>query len=640
MTRIRVVSGCVVALAWGLACPGLSAAPLIPLEQFAAPPAMSSPSISPDGKHLVYIGMVQGAPMIMVHDFSAQAPRPLMQGTAKMYSVRWCAFKNDERVLCSFQGVEYQWGRPFGSTRLVAANIDGSQMKVLRQNRDYRDAQMQDQILSWLPEDPKSVVIQLDADGDNYTEAYQLDIYSGLKRLVQSQRQPVLSWMTDRSGLVRFGFGFKSGQKTGVYVARRSEQAPWRVIDTFDRYDKDEFHPLGFGPRPNTLFVDAPKDGRGAVWEYDLEGTGDLQLVYANAEVDVDRAISWPSDGHLIGFRYETDLPHAYYIDDLARRIDLTMQKALPGRFAYINGSSKDSKRLLLAAYSDVKPMAYYLLDLGTGAFQQLMSSNVDLENAALAPTKPVTIVAGDLKIPGYLTLPAGKDPHNLPTVIYPHGGPYARDTWGFDPLLQMMVSRGYAVLQVNFRGSTGYGRQWLDAGWRGWGTVIHDDITAGAHWLVAQGVADPKRMCIVGWSHGGYAALIGVVKEPALYRCAASIAGVSDLNDLSSQERFFYGGTVAAQESIGVNKRELKEVSPLQHADQVKVPVLLVHGEADYTVLSSHSKAMAKELRDKKVPTDLVLIEGGEHELDGPGMRLTLLQKLEAFLGANLGTP
>jgi dipeptidyl aminopeptidase/acylaminoacyl peptidase len=642
MTRMRVELGCAITL--GMLCIGqpVSAEPLIPLEHFAASPAIASPSLSPDGKHLAYIGYVQGKPFVMVHEFVSKATRPLLSGLSKTYTVRWCAFKNDERILCGFRGTEYSAGRPFGSTRLVAINIDGSQLKVLIQNkmRDDRQAQTQDRVLHWLPDDPHNVIIQLDSDGDVYPDVYRLDVYTGGLHLVQAQRTPVLGWMTDRSGVVRFGFGFRSAETSGIYTTRSAEGAPWRIIEKFDRYEGERFTPLGFGVLPNTLFVTAPHNGRDAVWEFDLEGTGDVQLVFANDEVDVDDAISWPSDGHLIGFSYETDRPHAFYIDDLARRVEVTARQVLPGRFVSIIGSTRDANKLLLSAYSDVKPVGYYLLDLKAGSFSLLMSSNAQLENDTFAAMRTVSIVAGDLTIPGYLTVPVGKDPRNLPTVVFPHGGPYARDSWRYDPVLQMMVSRGYAVLQLNFRGSTGYGKQWFEAGVRGWGTVIHDDVTAGARWLIREGIADPKRMCIVGWSHGGYAALIGVVKEPDLYRCAVSIAGVSDLNDLSAEERFFYGGYVAARESIGADKRDLREASPLQHADRVKVPVLLVHGEADFTVLASHSKAMAKELRKHNVPTELVLIKDGGHSLEREDMRLTLFQKLEAFLGANLGPP
>jgi len=613
---------------------------LIPLEQFAAAPAMSSPTLAPDGKHLAYIGYVKGKAVILVHDFGTSSTKPILSGEANGFTVSWCEFKNDERLLCGFHGTEYQGIRPYGTTRLVALNIDGSQVKVLIQNRnrDREQVQFQDRVLHWLPEDPRHVVIQLDEDGDVWPDVYKLDVYTGSLHMVQRQRSPVVSWMTDRSGVVRFGYGFQPSDRTGIYTARSGEEGPWRIIEKFDRFRDDRFNPLGFGVRPNTLFVMAPQDGRDAVWEFDLEGSGDVQLVFANKDVDVDGAITWPTDGHLTGFLYETDRPQAFYLDPLAQTAELTAQKFLPGRFASVIASTADNKRLLIAAYSDVKPVAYYLLDLAKSSFVTLMSSNNALEKATLAPMKTVTIPSGDLSIPGYLTLPVGKDPKNLPTVIYPHGGPYARDSWGYDPVLQMMVSRGYAVLQVNFRGSTGYGQNWFEAGLRGWGTVIHDDITAGAPWLIREGIADPKGMCIVGWRHGRYAALVGVVKEPDLYRCAVSIAGVSDLNDLSYQEGFFYGGRLSAREFIGANRKELKEVSPLQHADQIKVPVLLVHGEADYTVLVSHSKAMAKELRRNKVPSELVLIKDGGHSLEREDMRLTLFQKLDAFLSANLG--
>ncbi len=201
-----------------------------------------------------------------------------------------------------------------------------------------------------------------------------------------------------------------------------------------------------------------------------------------------------------------------------------------------------------------------------------------------------------------------------------------------------MLASRGYAVLQLNFRGSTGYGDEWRDAGHQRWGTVMHDDITAGAHWLVSAGIADPNRMCIVGWSYGGYAALIGAVKEPQLYRCAVSIAGVSDLSQLQSDDDRFYGGKAAVRESTGTVKQELIAESPLRQADRIKVPVLLVHGEDDYTVLARQSKDMAKALSRAGVHNELVLIKHADHSLSRTDFRLTLFTKLDEFLAKNLG--
>jgi dipeptidyl aminopeptidase/acylaminoacyl peptidase len=612
----------------------------IPIELFAEGDAMARPAISPDGRHLVYITHAKGKPIIASMDLVTKERKGVLSGESGSFDVQWCEFKNDERLLCSFAGVDFAGGRPYGTTRLVAVNVDGSKLKVLLQNHDGGAglAQFQDRILHWLPDDPRNVIIQLDDDQNIYPSVFKLDVYSGGLRTVQRERPPVVGWMTDRSGTVRFGYGYRSSETAAIYLARTGEDGPWNVIEKFHRYDDQTFSPLGFGVRPNTLFVAAPNDGRSAVWEFDIAETRDVQLVFANPDVDVDDPIIWPSDGHLAGFRYETDRPQAFYIDDLAQRVENTARKLLPDRFSSVIAGSRDGKKLIIAAYSDVKPVAYYLLDIDAGSFKAIGSNNPELDRAALAPMKTIHVPVGDVKVPGYLTVPVGKEPKNLPLIVYPHGGPYARDHWGFDPVLQMMVSRGYAVLQLNFRGSTGYGEQWLDAGWRGWGGIIHDDITAAAHWAINEGIADPKRMCIVGWSYGGYAALLGVAREPDLYKCAVSIAGVSDLNALVAQEKMFYGGSVRARESIGSDKKALRNDSPLKLADHIKVPVLLIHGESDYTVLASHSEAMAKELKRNKVPTELVLIKGGEHDLAREEMRLTLFRKLEKFLGDNLG--
>ena len=241
--------------------------------------------------------------------------------------------------------------------------------------------------------------------------------------------------------------------------------------------------------------------------------------------------------------------------------------------------------------------------------------------------------------MPGYLTVPAGTEAKNLPTVIYPHGGPHYRDSWGFDPIVQFMASRGYAVLQVNFRGSTGYGSAWYDAGLRKWGTVMVDDVNASTRWAVAQGIADPKRICIVGWSFGGYAALMGAIREPDLYRCVASIAGVADLRALTWQWKGYYGGAGSANYLLGSDSDELAAGSPIKAADQIKAPVLLVHGKLDLQASVEQSTRMYRALGAKK-QRELVLIEDGDHSLSRYEWRMTLLTKLEEYLGRGCARP
>jgi dienelactone hydrolase len=628
----------ILAVAALLASPFVTAQSLIPLEHFAASPEVSELSMSPDGALVVYIGWAANTPYIVLFDVETSKAKALGSGASDGFTVNRCDFKTRDRLVCRFRAVDHDAGRPFWISRMIAVNADGTKMITLVQNRLAHSAQLQDRILHWLPDNPRRVLIEVDDDENVFPSVYSLDVFNGRMTLIDRERTPITSWMTDRTGAVRFGYGYKSESTTGEFVARSAENAPWRVLQKFKRFESAPFGALGFGARQNILLVSAPHNGRDAIWEMDLDDNNEMQLLFANPEVDVDDAILWPADGRIVGFQYASDKFYSHYFDPTAKAIDETLRKLLPDTSNHIVHGSRDGKRFIIHAFSDVKPSRYYLLDIGANKLFAIGSAKPQFEDAALAPMKPIVVKTADgVSIPGYLTLPVGKEPKNLRAVVYPHGGPYARDHWGYDEVVQMMASRGYAVLQLNFRGSTGYGEEWHDAGWRGWGTVMHDDITAGARWLISEGIADPKRMCIVGWSYGGYAELLGVVKEPELYRCAASIAGVSDVTRLSRDFGRFYGGRVAINESLGTNRRELAEVSPLKQAQRIKVPVLQVHGDDDVQVLVDHSKNMARELNRAGIRNELVLIRDGDHALSRADWRLTLFTKLEKFLAQNL---
>jgi dienelactone hydrolase len=624
-----------------------AAAPLIPVEVFAAGPEMSAPRVSPDGTHLSYVTTVQGERFVGVYDVQAGKSMPILRGTSGTFRVTRCDFKTDKRLLCHFHGTNHNFGAgPQPSSRLIVVDRDGKNLKVLFQGGYYSDStgttqtQFQDRILHMLPDDPQHVLIEMGDRSSIFPSVYQLDVDTGALRTVVMRQPPVLGWVADRDGVVRFGSGFRD--KEALYIARNGANAPWRTLAKFQRFDRQQFEPLGFGPLPNQLFVAAPHQGRTAVWQMDLEEKSDFQLVFARPDVDAESIVSWPTDEHIVGFFYEDDRPHVEFLDAHARTISQTMDQVLPDTFHHFLSASRDGRLIVIESYSDVVPPTYHLLDTATRSLTALGQESRALAHAQLAPTASVVIPGpGGISIHGYLTLPVGYTPGKpIAAVVFPHGGPYSRDYWGYDPMVQLMANRGYAVLQTNFRGSTGYGEQWQRAGHQAWGTIMHEDITAGAHWLVSQGIADPARMCIVGWSYGGYAALIGVVKEPQLYKCAVSIAGVSDVSQLAWDNRPFYGGTDAARESTGTDKATLAAESPVLHADRIKVPVLLVHGEEDSTVVLGQSKAMAKALESHGVPHELVVIKDGEHSLLEPSMRLTLYSKLEAFLAANLGSP
>ncbi len=631
-------------LATSLHSSGLCAAAPIPAAVFAAGPEIDEPRVSPDGTHLAFVTTLEGKRVLAIRDLRDGSARTIFGLYGNEFHGTHCDFKNDERLLCHFVGIS-GGPNPFPISRLVALNVDGKQTRLLFQGRYHRSdeafhGQYEDRVVDLLRDDPQHVLIELASMFDPFPTVYRVNIYDGDRTIEVRGRAPITDWMADGSGVVRFGCG--DDNKGAVCVTRDGAQGAWRTLTHFHVGEDYPLEPLAFGPQPNELFVAGPNEGRLAIWDYDLSEHRGPQLLFSHAHFDVEETVQWPSDGHIVGFSYETERPQIEFIDPTARTIDHVMSQAVPDTVHVLLDASRDGRKIVVSSYSDVQPPLYHLLDLDTQKVILIGAQNSQLLPQQLAHQHPIVITAADgLKIPGYLTLPL-QAPRGarLPTIVLPHGGPYARDSWGYDPLVQLLANRGYAVLQVNFRGSKGFGLGWLAAGWQAWGTVMHEDITSGAQWLIAQGIADPQRMCIVGWSYGGYAALIGAEREPNLYRCAVSIAGVSDLTHMANDDAAFYRGRERALLATGKDPVTLQEQSPLRHAARIKVPVLLVHGELDSTVLVGHSLDMAAALARAGVPHELLVIKGGGHDLGSPEMRLTLYDRLTAFLGTHLGDP
>jgi dipeptidyl aminopeptidase/acylaminoacyl peptidase len=605
------------------------------IADFAADADFSFPTLSPDGTKVAFVTRAQDTRLLMTIDLVKRNRTGIMPATVESFDLSYCHFKGDDRLLCGFRGTQWISGEPYPVSRLIAVDVNGTRKpRVLIQNGSQGGSQFQDQILDWQNDDPKHVLIELSGDGDPFPNVHALDVTTGLTSVVQRSRHPILDWTTDRSGTVRFGFGYDEKKQT--YITRDNVDAPWRTLAKWQWGDGD-FDVIGFGPTPGTLLVGANHNGRHAVFEMDLGEKSDRQLLFANNEVDVGEPLYWPADQRIIGFSYETDRVHRKFFDPKAEAIYAAIDKAIPESDNDVVGASRDGTKLLIASHADVRPSNYYVLDTTVGKLLRIGSANPALADTPLAPMKTVKIKAPDGTIlPGYLTLPLGSGGKKVPMIVYPHGGPHARDSWGYDFMVQFMASRGFAVLQVNFRGSTGYGWEWYEAGLRNWGTVMVDDITAATKWAISEGIADPANTCIVGWSYGGYAALMSAVREPALYRCAVSIAGVADLRALAREDSRFYGGRARVTYTLGDDVSELKAGSPLRAAEKIKAPVLLVHGDADIQVDVDHSKRMARALKGADKNVELVVIKGGNHSLARYEWRETLLTKLEAFLAKN----
>jgi dipeptidyl aminopeptidase/acylaminoacyl peptidase len=296
---------------------------------------------------------------------------------------------------------------------------------------------------------------------------------------------------------------------------------------------------------------------------------------------------------------------------------------------------------LLLHVHSDRNPGAYYLLDEATKKLRPLVPSRRWIDPRLMAPVAPVTVKASDgLQIPAYLTARDGLKTRKAPLIVLPHGGPVARDYWAWHPEAQLFASRGYAVLQVNYRGSDGYGQDFETAGFRNWGTRVMQDIAEATRWAIAEGIADPARICIYGASFGGYSALMSAAREPDLYRCAAGFAGVYDrveqLSDTGAA--FTVIGRAWLEQVYGTDKAEQREQSPVTHAAKIKAPVLLAHGTSDTTVLFSQSKAMRKALDAAKKPYEWHEYGGEEHGWHKDENAVDFYTKLLAFFDKHIG--
>jgi dipeptidyl aminopeptidase/acylaminoacyl peptidase len=344
-----------------------------------------------------------------------------------------------------------------------------------------------------------------------------------------------------------------------------------------------------------------------------------------------------------LGYGYTTDEPTMVYTDPGFRLDAEQVATALPQYRTTVVDSAADGHRLLVLAAGGNRPGSYFTLTRsnGTATLSPLGGIRPDIADSALAPVTPITYRARDgLTIHGYVTLPPGRsinDKRPIPFVILPHGGPSTRDILGFDYLAQMIASRGYGVLQPNYRGSRGYGGDFEKAGFAQWGLKMQDDVTDGTAWVIDQKLADPKRICIVGWSYGGYAALMGAIKTPDLYRCAASMAGVTDLRrrlDRANQSRF----ADLNLPRFDSDPATIDENSPVLHADRIRIPIFLAHGRRDFTVSIEDSEAMEDALRKAGKPVRTLYFDGDDHYLFREEDRIAFLKALEGFLAENLG--
>jgi dipeptidyl aminopeptidase/acylaminoacyl peptidase len=629
-------------------------------KAFGARPNLRSVAISPSGTKLLFIDAVPGrSSVLQVLDIATKTNKIVARSAGNPDSLYWCEFGSDTQLVCKFGG-ETKVDRVIaGFSRIVAVPLDGSKFTELGQPTNYYKPvgrQFDGEILDWLPDTPGSILMERTYIGENVRPGShiadsreglgvdRIDLTTLKASQIEQPRRDAGDYLTDGRGHVRIMSTVETkGEEemlTGLieYKFRRANSSAWEPFAQYDERTRIGSTPLAVEGQTDSALVLQKLNGRDALYRIKLDGSGASTLVASNPLVDIDGVVRIGRGQRIIGYTDVTDRREVTYFDPEFSQLHAALGAALPGNPQItFEGASSDGSKIIVLATSDVNPGTFYLFDRTSKHLDEIAPVRPELEVRALAQVQSVRVPAADgAEIPAYLTLPPGSGGKNLPAVVLPHGGPSARDEWGFDWLAQFLAARGYAVIQPNYRGSAGYGDQWEGAnGFRDWPKAM-GDIAASARYLANQGIADPNRLAIVGWSYGGYAALQSAVMYPDFYRAVVAIAPVTDLSLLKAQATDFTNGDlVARQVGSGPN---IDAGSPAHRAAEIKAPVLLVHGDLDINVDISHSERMLAALQGQGKKAELLSFKGLNHQLDDSDARTQMLTRIGEFLDTAIG--
>lgn len=627
-----------------------------PTAVFAALPRIESIQLSPSGRHLAVLRNLDGRTFLETQTVSGQDVHPVVSTDNRESLITWFRWVNDERLLVSTRMTAPEDAGDRIETRLLAVNRDGTEpiANLLKQGAlssvfgPKHVPLFEDRLVGTIPGDPRHVLLALDLEHPDAPDVYKVDVYSGQRQLVQANpsSQPdaraISRWIADRTGTVRAGVG---QFQTAVHaIVRPPESSLWRELAEYDLAKETGPVPLAFDGDPAWLYVRDQHRGKAAVFKLNVaDRTADRRLVVADPKFDLNGELVYaPGRKKVVGVRYNAADERVLFWDFDAQRLQARIDRALPGSVNVIHSSSDDGRLHVVKSSGAAQAPRWSIFDEHDGRMALLGRSYPDLETAALALPTTVYVTARDGKeISAFLTLPKNRDPRHLPMILFPHGGPAARMPGEFNYWTQWFVSRGWAVLEPRFRGTEGYGDEALRAGFQRRGLEMQDDVTDIVQYAVRAGLADAKRICIVGSGYGGYAALMGAVKTPDLYRCAASLGGVTDLPQVLSDSRGYLTQKPVVESRVASwwnDPERLRDTSPIAHAGEIRTPLLLMHGLMDRSVPVSQGRAMARALNDAKVTTSrYVELPLADEALRREEDRQQVFSELDAFLSSHL---
>jgi len=598
----------------------------IPIENFFNVPINTSYLVSPDGKYISYLKPDNNRIHIYVETLDGKTTTQLTcDSNRSIANYFWAS--NNEILYLKGASENMEPG-------LFAVNIDGNNKRELL---SFPNTKIR--LISSGPLSDGQVLVSLNKRDSTVFDAYRLDMKTGNLSLLFQNPGNITKWYSDPAGKLRMAIASDGVNETLLYRDKESQNFRSVLRNNF----KTSISPISFSADNSCIYALSNKNrDKMALVELDCVTGKEHRVIYSNPQVDVSEAIYSVNKDKLIYAGFETSKKERHYLDDTFKAIFKKLEKLLPNTEIVIASSDSLEKKFIVRTYTDRNPGSFYLYSIDDDKLVKLSDVNSSLKVENMAEMKPISYKTRDgLTVYGYLTLPRGMPPKNLPVVVMPHGGPDTRNSWGYNSEVQFLASRGYAVFQVNFRGSKGYGKDFWIAGFKEWGAKMQDDITDGVHWLIEQKIADPSRIGIYGFSFGGFSALHGLMSSPELYRCGASYSGFTNLfTYFKDIPPYFRPYLQMYYETVGNPETDadyFRAASPVFHTDKIKVPVLIAQGARDPRVNMNETHQFVKELKKKKVPVTYIFKEGEGHVFRNNENRLEFYKKLEIFLDQNL---
>jgi dipeptidyl aminopeptidase/acylaminoacyl peptidase len=611
--------------------PTAAVPPKISTADFASLPVLRKPILSPDGHWIAARSTADGKTNLVIVNADQPEARAhsISLGKADLAALRWAG---NQRLLLTVWGSQSLYGIALPFLRLLAVDLQTGASRVV----DPKSRGMYaGDVLYTDPTGAWALVASQD-DLESYPSVKHVDLATGKATQVEKAHDHVWDWYADDKGIVRAGVAYE-GRRWTVWYRDTPEEKLHAVSGKFDKADDSAVDKFIFRG-DNSWIMTNERTGRFGLYKYDAKTGAVGEALFENPEVDVDDVLYNQATGEIKAVRYEDDRYRIQWLDPKMKALQARLDKALPDAVNLVVDWSDDDNRVLVLSAGASDPGRYFLLDRATSRMHPVVDPYPLIDPTQLSPVKAVQYQARDgLTLHAYLTLPRGRPGAGLPLVLMPHGGPFDRDHWEYDPIVQFLANRGYAVFQPEFRGSTGYGKDFVEKGYGQWGRKMQDDLNDGVDWLARSGQIDPKRVCIVGGSYGGYAAMWGAIRDSGRYRCAASMAGVSDLQALLKYDRKLFSAPRYYREwrtrVAGQEQTDLRTVSPLTYAAQVKVPLLIGHGEQDQRVPVKQSHEMVDALTVAHADVTSVFYKDSGHGFDSSADLEDWLKHLEAFL-------